>query len=68
MNYFKSKVLSFAAALLPLFMPVIANDSKEWDYKKQGKDWPDNFETCKSGIQQSPIDLVDSKVYVTKNL
>ena len=50
MYYFRSSLIRFPAAVLPLFVPVLADDSKEWDYKKQGKDWPDNFPTCANGL------------------
>lgn len=68
MNFFRSKLLQSVVAVLPLFVPVFADDSPSWNYKNQGKDWPDNFPICANGMNQSPIDLIDSKVYVTKNL
>jgi hypothetical protein len=69
MNLYCSKVVKFAVACLPFFTSVNADGGgSNWNYNKQGKDWPDNFPTCANGLFQSPIDLIDSNVIVTKNL
>ena len=63
MQNFCSNLLKIAS--IPFFVAV---NAKTWDYKKQGKDWPDHFETCATGLNQSPIDLIDSDAFVTKKL
>lgn len=69
MQSFSSKLLLAATASLPFFVAVNADGAaKPWDYKKNSKDWSESFETCATGLKQSPIDLIDSDVFVTKKL
>ena len=44
------------------------DEKKEYNYLKEGKDWPDSFETCKNGKNQSPVNLVESEAIVTEKL
>ena len=58
------------ATLLAQFALVLTvnADTGHYDYLDNGADWGDTFPTCKDGLQQSPIDLVDSSVTVSQTL
>jgi carbonic anhydrase len=51
-----------------VLLSAVDADSGSFNYLSLGSDWGDTYPTCKDGLQQSPIDFVDSMVTVSQSL
>lgn len=63
----RSVILIVASFVL---LSAVKADTGHFDYLSNGADWGEHEENskCKSGLEQSPIDLVDDKVTVSQTL